>query len=52
MNNTNDLENLKPVKAVRREQKNRPRMRVHGRSLKQKSLRPILRIHKVTKKRK
>jgi len=52
MNNTNDSENLKQVKAARREQKNRPRMRMRGRSLKQKSQRPILHIHKKTRKKK
>jgi hypothetical protein len=50
MNNISDLENLKDAKALRRERKKRPRMRQHGKSLKRTSLRPILHIHKSSRK--
>ncbi len=52
MNHINDLENLEDPKAARRERKKRPRMRVHGRSLKQTSTRGIKHIVKIERKKK
>lgn len=52
MDDNRDVENLTDPKALRREQKKKPRMRKHGQVLKKGTLRPILHIHKVKSKKK
>ena len=49
MKHTNYLDDLKDERAERRHDKKRPRMRVHGKSLKKSGTRAILHIHKKTK---
>ena len=48
MKHTNYLDDLKDERAERRHDKKRPRMRVHGKSLKKSGTRAILHIHKVS----
>ena len=51
MNNNIGLENLKDERATRREKKKRPRMRVHGRSLKKPNLRAVKHIAKIERRK-
>lgn len=46
-----ELEDLKDERAARREKKKRPRMRVHGLSLKKSNLRTVKHIVKVERKK-
>jgi len=51
MNHTKSLDELKDERALRREKKRRPRMRVHGKNLKRSTVRAILRIAKTQRKK-
>lgn len=48
----NNLEELADEKALRREKKKRPRMKVHGRGLKKSTSRGVLKIAKIQHKKK
>ena len=51
MNHSNDLENLEDKRALRRQHKKRPRMKVHGQSLKKPTPRTALHIAKLERKK-
>jgi len=49
IDHNNNLDDLKDDRAERRAARKRPKMRVHGQSLKKQSQRAVLHIHKKTR---